>query len=146
MTTTSDTLVQTYTWRARGFTEDVTVCGFCGRDELKGTVRMIALDADGDEGDEVYAGVVCAAKRAGRKAAEIRHEATAWDKEQRAAHNRWVEAESSEFCRLRDLALDAAGLTGRARNFAAICAVSETEEFRAGMAAWRAANPAPVTR
>src|SRR4051794_19962978 len=120
--TTTAVEVQTYVWRAKGFTDDVVECDRCGRAELKGTVRMVATDADGDEADEQYMGVVCAAKMTGRKAAEIRHEAKEGDAAARAARMAWASERSSFECALRDKAL------GRGARFPEIMAYFKTPE------------------
>ncbi|WP_097964547.1 hypothetical protein [Streptomyces sp. or20] len=53
-------------YKIKGTTDAVTECGLCGRIELKGTVVLAALDADGNEFGEVsYFGTSCAAKGAG---------------------------------------------------------------------------------
>jgi hypothetical protein len=54
------------TYQVKGTTGDVTTCELCGRDELKGTVVLQPLDADGNpDGDPCYFGTGCAAKAAG---------------------------------------------------------------------------------
>lgn len=53
-------------YRVKGTTDEVTTCELCGKVELKGTVVLAVLDADGNEGDGVcYFGTACAAKAAG---------------------------------------------------------------------------------
>lgn len=76
MTTTQAT---TTAYRVRGTTDDVTECQICGKPELRGTVVLEILDADGNAEDVTYAGTTCAAKVTGRKAVRIRHEAAAAD-------------------------------------------------------------------
>lgn len=66
-------------YRVRGTTDDVTECQICGKPELRGTVVLEILDADGNAEDVTYAGTTCAAKVTGRKATAIRHEAAAAD-------------------------------------------------------------------
>lgn len=68
-------------YRVRGTTDDVTTCQQCGKPELKGTVILDILDADGNTEDVTYAGSTCAAKMAGSKTtgAKIRQEAQAAD-------------------------------------------------------------------
>lgn len=61
-------------YRVRGTTDDVTACGWCGREDLKSTVIMEVLDADGSTGDVIYAGSDCAATLAGRTQKAIRSE------------------------------------------------------------------------
>lgn len=52
-------------FRVIGSTDDVTQCDLCGRDELKGTVVLAELDADGIELGYCYYGSSCAANAAG---------------------------------------------------------------------------------
>ena len=54
-------------WTVRGTTTDVTHCEICGRRELLGTVHLVTAD-----GEEIYAGTTCAARKAGTTAATIR--------------------------------------------------------------------------
>lgn len=56
-----------------GTTNDVTTCELCGRDELKGTVMLVALDLDGNpDGDPGYFGTSCAATAAGWTQGEVK--------------------------------------------------------------------------
>lgn len=68
-------------YRVRGTTDDVTTCQQCGKPELKGTVILDILDADGNTEDVIYAGSTCAAKMAGGRTtgAKIRQQAQAAD-------------------------------------------------------------------
>ncbi|MFE7397983.1 hypothetical protein [Streptomyces sp. NPDC057557] len=59
-------------YRVKGTTDDVTTCELCGKQELKGTVVLEALDADGNEEAVCYFGVSCAAKAAGWTQREVR--------------------------------------------------------------------------
>jgi len=52
-------------FRVLGTTDDVTACELCGKPELRGTVILGALDADGNVEGEAYYGSSCAAKAAG---------------------------------------------------------------------------------
>lgn len=137
MTTVTDTR-----WVARGFTDDVTTCDHCGRDDLKGTVRMVAVDPDGGEDGEQHMGVVCASKMTGRKAAEIRTEAARADRERveeiRRTWREWSNARTDWFCALRDTAL------GVNCGFAAIQAWQQTGEYKQAEAAWLVEHPQPV--
>jgi Zn-dependent M32 family carboxypeptidase len=139
-TNTAETITNVVRWQARGFTEDVTVCDFCGRQELKGTVRMVALDEDGQDEGEQYAGVVCAARRAGTKAAVIREQATKADKARQAAYHAWHTARSDADYALSQRLLDERGLK---RSFQTMSLIMDLAEYQAGRAAWDAANPAP---
>lgn len=68
-------------YRVLGTTDAVTTCEICGRDELRGTIVLGVLDADGNVEAEIYAGSSCGAKAAGRKgrgaAAKLQSEADA---------------------------------------------------------------------
>lgn len=52
-------------FRVGGTTDEITTCELCGKPELKGTVQMIELDADGNDFTDHYFGTSCAAKAAG---------------------------------------------------------------------------------
>lgn len=80
--------VATRAYRVKGSTTDVTACGLCGREDLKGTVVLAELDADGNEIDVVYFGSDCGSKAAGWTQAEMRKRTRAADDEQRAADAR----------------------------------------------------------
>jgi hypothetical protein len=67
-------------FRVLGTTDDVTECEHCGRTELKGTIRLGILDADGNVEDVTYFGAVCGAKAAGWTTKDIRKAATAADR------------------------------------------------------------------
>lgn len=57
---------RTWVYRVKGTTDEVTTCELCGRDELKGTVVLQPLDADGNpDGDPSHFGTACAAAAAG---------------------------------------------------------------------------------
>jgi hypothetical protein len=68
------------TYRILGTTDEVTSCEHCGRVELKGTIVLGIVDADGNIEDRAYFGATCGAKAAGRKVKEIREEAAAADR------------------------------------------------------------------
>jgi hypothetical protein len=91
--------VETLQWHAKGFTDDVTTCEHCGRVDLKGTVRMVAVDQDGAADGEEYMGVICAARMTGRKAGDIRTEAVRADRAAdaaiRDAHRAWSDAHTA---------------------------------------------------
>ncbi len=74
MTTTQNTATD---YRVRGTTDDVTTCEKCGKIELKGTVILDVLDADGNAEEVTYVGTTCAAKMTGRRTtgAKIRQQA-----------------------------------------------------------------------
>jgi hypothetical protein len=64
-------------FRVQGITDDVTTCECCGLTNLKRTVRLIQLDADGNDMEAVYYGTSCAAKAAGTTTTRIRRCAAA---------------------------------------------------------------------
>lgn len=66
----SKTTVKAY--RVKGTTDEVTECDLCGKVELKGTVILAALDADGNEDGVCYFGTSCAAKAAGWTVRDVR--------------------------------------------------------------------------
>ena len=138
--TTTATETQTFRYRAAGFTEDITECDICGKVDLKGTVRLVIVDADGNEDGEVYAGVVCAARRSGRKAAEIRTEAAAGDRAVCEAWSQYRQALASA-----DYAASGRALTrlGLQRSLASITITDADPQYRAELAAWKAEHPAP---
>jgi hypothetical protein len=59
-------------YRVKGTTDEVTTCDLCGKQELKGTVVLEALDADENEEAICYFGVSCAAKAAGWTQREVK--------------------------------------------------------------------------
>lgn len=128
-------------WIAKGTTDDVTTCDHCGREELKGTVRMVAVNAEGEEQGESFMGSTCAANMTGRPVADIRKEAKAADDDRRARLAAHREAESTEFMRASDYVLRTMGLE---RNFHSMKLVRADADFQRMMADWRAANPIPA--
>lgn len=130
-----------YRYRAAGFTDEVVTCEACGRDELKGTVRLEVVDAEGaPDGGELFAGVSCAARLQGTTAAVVRAEVRAAADAARAAWEAWrAEAHAVEM-RAGDAALARLGLE---RSFSTLKVVWEDPVYRAEVAAWRAAHPQP---
>ena len=59
-------------FRVLGTTDDVTACELCGKPELRGTVILGALDADGNVEGEAYYGSSCAAKAEAKNAKDSR--------------------------------------------------------------------------
>jgi hypothetical protein len=55
-------------FRFLGITDDATECARCGRTELRSTVVLAVLDADGNTEDVTYFGSSCAAQALGYKA------------------------------------------------------------------------------
>jgi hypothetical protein len=96
MTTTSAHKV----FAVRGMTDEITTCELCGRDELRGTVQMIELDADGNPHTDHYFGTSCAAKAAGWTQREVKERvkaAVAEKREREAAERRALrEAEEAQ--------------------------------------------------
>lgn len=74
------------TYRAAGSTDEITTCDVCGRAELKGTVRLVI---DDDEG-EIFAGVSCAARLAGTTSRVITSQVKAADKARK--HEEYVQS------------------------------------------------------
>lgn len=72
-------------FRVLGTTNDVTTCEHCGRNELKGTIILAALDADGNEEGVTYFGATCGARAAGWTTKDIRTKATAANRERQEA-------------------------------------------------------------
>lgn len=68
------------TYRVKGTTDDTTTCERCGKPNLRGTVVLSVLDADGNEESVAYFGSDCAARVTGRKAQAIRDAAAAADR------------------------------------------------------------------
>jgi hypothetical protein len=66
-------------YQVRGTTDEVTECQICGKPELKGTVILDILDADGNTGDITYAGTTCAGRLVRTPAKRIRQQAEAAD-------------------------------------------------------------------
>lgn len=147
-TTVTSTNIPAARWIARGFTDDVTECEHCGRVELKGTVRLEAITPDGDSDGEIYAGVVCAARLSGRRAAEIRTEAARADRARiqaiRDAHRAWSDAHSTFTCGMRDAEFTRRGYGRWDRQpLGEIWAYYDSPEFKTAEAAWLAEHPEP---
>ncbi|NYI06060.1 hypothetical protein [Allostreptomyces psammosilenae] len=53
-------------WFIKGITDESTRCDVCGKMELKRVVHLVTGD-----GDELYAGTTCAARKVGVKAADM---------------------------------------------------------------------------
>ena len=50
-------------WRYLGVTDECVQCEKCGKADLRATIMIVPLDADGnDDGDPVYFGSTCAAR------------------------------------------------------------------------------------
>ncbi|MFJ2745462.1 hypothetical protein ACIO3O_38035 [Streptomyces sp. NPDC087440] len=65
-------------WVIKGVTDDCTTCDCCGRSNLKRTVALMPLDADGNEEGEVsYYGTGCAAAALRRKITDVANTASA---------------------------------------------------------------------
>ncbi len=93
----------TKVYRVMGLTDEVTTCELCGKPELKGTVVMAPLDAEGNEdGDYCYFGVSCAAKAAGWTVRDVRagiKRAADEERERKEAARRAVSQAEQEFLR-----------------------------------------------
>lgn len=69
--------------KAFGTTTEYTTCENCGREDLKKTIIMDTVDADGNrDGNESHFGVVCASKLSGRTEKEIKEEVKEVEKAQ----------------------------------------------------------------
>lgn len=80
-------------YRVKGSTTDVTECELCGRVDLKGTIVLEVLDADGNgTGEVVYYGANCGAKAAGWTQRDIKQAAKTADQAARDAATREREA------------------------------------------------------
>lgn len=66
-------------FRVRGWSEDVTTCQCCGREDLKGTVVLEHVET----GEILYYGCVCAGRALGWSAAEARKRLEREAKDQR---------------------------------------------------------------
>jgi hypothetical protein len=83
-------------FRVQGITDDCTTCECCGRANLKRTVLLVELDADGNDADSVYYGVDCAARATATTSTRIRNAAAAGNSiEDRAAS--WARQALPEF-------------------------------------------------
>lgn len=87
-----------------GTTNDITTCEHCGRTDLKHTIVLDALDADGNRtGDISYYGATCGARAAGwTTAAEFRKAAKTADTAAREAKQARDDADTAAFCARRD--------------------------------------------
>jgi hypothetical protein len=128
-------------YRAMGFTDDVTTCDFCGREELKGTVRLVAVDPDGEESGETFGGADDAAARSGRPAAEIRLEAQAADHAAQTLWTGWNDARRDAMFSAVQAFLDAHGLE---RRFATVKQARSDAGVVTAIAAWDATHPEPT--
>ena len=156
MTTAAETETHTYRYKALGFTDDINTCDLCGRVELKGTVRLVIRDNQGDEDGEIYAGVTCAAKANGCTAKTIRGEAKHNEDLARATYRAWGE----DCARARDEFWEEArtrlGLPANAVDLdlprdqrwptwrAAQDRVRADETYQARVTAWLVEHPEPV--
>jgi hypothetical protein len=87
LTEATDTAV----YRIKGTTEDITTCDRCGRTDLKRTVIVATLDADGTEVDAFNAGTDCAATLAKLTEHEVRAAADTADRREADRRRRDLE-------------------------------------------------------
>lgn len=66
-------------YRALGTSNDVTKCELCGKEDLRGTLVLAILDADGNQEEVLYAGSTCGARKLKVKVAALRAESNAAD-------------------------------------------------------------------
>ncbi|MGV9546795.1 hypothetical protein [Streptomyces ardesiacus] len=139
-------------YKVLGTTDDVTTCELCGKQELKGTVALMPLDADGNEdGEACYFGVSCAAKAAGWTLKEVRvgikaakEEALAEERARRIeereaekrAYNAWVAETYGSGATLKD-AVQKHGVAGLWAQFRAAQAAPVVDEEPAEAAPFR---------
>ncbi|MFE0648534.1 hypothetical protein ACFVZH_08110 [Streptomyces sp. NPDC059534] len=83
-------------------TDEITQCELCGRPELRGTVQMIELDADGNDFEDHYFGTSCAAKAAGWTQRDVKAGVKATEAAKREAVRAVREEEGRKFCQARD--------------------------------------------
>lgn len=67
-------------YRVKGTTDDTTTCEQCGRTNLRKTVILAELDADGNEEGVSYLGTDCAARKTGTRQRVISDKAAAADR------------------------------------------------------------------
>lgn len=135
------THTQAYRYQAAGFTDDITTCDLCGKTELKGTVRLTIVDADGDHDGEIYAGVTCAARWQGKTAATVRTEARKADRAALAAWRQWSLDRHEHRYQASQTVLDQLGLE---RSLHALDRVRASDAYQETVKAWDAANPEPA--
>lgn len=71
------------TWHIRAITDECTTCELCGRVELKRTVLL-----ETEDGEQLWAGTSCAAKKVGTTAAKMRGAANTF-LNRKAAYESW---------------------------------------------------------
>jgi len=76
----------------QGYTDSVTTCDCCGRDNLKLTVALWAAE----DGEDIYMGTSCAARALGMSAKEVKNRSNAAERER-------IEAEAAERNRKHDI-------------------------------------------
>lgn len=138
------TTTERLTYRVAGTTDDVTQCDTCGRDELKGTVRLELVDGEGNVHGEVFSGTSCAAQLAGRKAQTIRTEAARADRAREAAtrelHAAYRDARHAVTYAAEQAWMDERGVQ---RTFATMCEARDDAGVQAAIAEWDAEHPKP---
>lgn len=99
----TNTSTATKAFAVLGTTDHVTVCWLCGRDELRGTIALDTLDADGNRtGNIVYYGASCGAKAAGWTQKDIKAAAKAADTAKRDAERAARDEASARYIAARD--------------------------------------------
>jgi hypothetical protein len=100
---TTSTSTATKVFAVLGTTDAVTVCWLCGRDELRGTIALDTLDADGNRtGKIVYYGSSCGAKAAGWTQKEFKAAVKVADQEKIDAQRAARDEESARYVAARD--------------------------------------------
>jgi len=101
--TTNTTTAAVKVFAVLGKTDHVTTCWLCGRDELRGTIALDVLDADGNRtGKIVYYGSSCGAQAAGWTQKEFNAAVRQAEQDKVDAARADREAESSRYCAARD--------------------------------------------
>ena len=101
MTTSASTAARVFA--VLGTTDAVTVCWLCGRDELRGTIALDTLDADGNRtGKVVYYGSSCGARAAGWTQKEFKVAIKVADQEKIDAARAARAEESDRYIAARD--------------------------------------------
>jgi len=96
-------MATTKAYAVKGTTSDVTDCDQCGRSDLRGTIALESLDADGNgTGVVSYFGSDCGAMAAGWTQKDIRKRAKLADDTERARRRAEADARSTAFCDARD--------------------------------------------
>ena len=106
-------------FRYLGTTDDVLVCGHCGRTDLSHTVVVESLDHDGNAEDVFYLGSTCASRYLSRRygvkvtTADVRRGTAAAKRAREAARAAEAQANHATLMARRDAVLRARGIDPR---------------------------------